>query len=71
MDEVLYTVEEVAKLLKTNKDYVYRLHRVGLLRFLRIGRLKCRKATLEAFLAQYDGLDITDPENVKPIEIST
>lgn len=65
MDEVLYTVDEVAKLLKTNKDYVYKLHRAGLLKFLRIGRLKCRRQTLEDFLARYDGHDITDPDNVR------
>ena len=68
MDDMLYTVAEVAKILKTNTDYVYKLQRTGLLRFLKLGRLKCRRATLEAFLAQYDGMDITDPENIKPIE---
>ena len=67
MEDMLYTVQEVAALLKTNVDYVYKLQRTGLLRFLKIGRLKCRKSTLDAFLAKYDGLDITDPENVKAI----
>lgn len=67
MEDMLYTVQEVAAILKTNVDYVYKLQRTGLLRFLKIGRLKCRKSTLDAFLAKYDGLDITDPENVKPI----
>lgn len=67
MDDVLYTVDEVAKLLKTNRDYVYKLHRTGLLRFIKLGRLKCRRTTLEEFLARYEGQDITDPENVKPI----
>lgn len=67
MEDMLYTVQEVAAILKTNVDYVYKLQRAGLLRFLKIGRLKCRKSTLDEFLAKYDGLDITDPENVKPI----
>lgn len=67
MDDMLYTVHEVAKILKTNTDYVYRLQRAGLLRFLKLGRLKCRKATLEEFLARYEGHDITDPENIKPL----
>lgn len=67
MEDMLYTVQEVAAILKTNVDYVYKLQRTGLLRFLKIGRLKCRKSTLDDFLAKYDGLDITDPENVKPI----
>lgn len=67
MTEMLYTVQEVADILKTNTDYVYKLHRSGLLRFLKIGRLKCRKSTLEEFLAQYDGKDISDPFNVQEI----
>ena len=65
MEEMLYTVKEVASILKTNVDYVYKLHNSGLLRFMKIGSLKCRKSTLEAFLAKYDGMDVSDPYNVK------
>lgn len=65
MEEMLYTVKEVASILKTNVDYVYKLHSSGILRFMKIGSLKCRKSTLEAFLAKYDGMDISDPYNVK------
>ena len=65
MEEMLYTVKEVAAILKTNTDYVYKLHNSGLLRFMKIGSLKCRKSTLEAFLAKYDGMDVSDPFNVK------
>ena len=68
MTEMLYTVKEVADILKTNENYVYELHKSGLLRFLKIGRLKCRKSTLEEFLAKYDGKDLTDPYNVKEVE---
>lgn len=69
MEDVLYTVSEVAQILKTNVDYVYKLQRTGRLRFLKIGRLKCRRSTLEAFMAQYEGMDITDPENIRPLEV--
>jgi excisionase family DNA binding protein len=65
MEEMLYTVKEVATILKTNVDYVYKLHDSGILRFMKIGSLKCRKSTLEAFLARYDGMDVSDPYNVK------
>lgn len=65
MEEMLYTVKEVASILKTNVDYVYKLNKAGLLRFMKIGSLKCRKSTLEAFLAKYDGMDISDPFNIK------
>lgn len=66
-EEMLYTVEEVAEILKTNINYVYSLRKAGLLRFLKIGRLKCRKSTLEAFLAEYEGKDLTDPYDVREL----
>ena len=68
MTEMLYTVPEVAEILKTNVDYVYKLQRAGLLKFIKIGRLKCRKSTLEEFLERYDGTDVSDPFNVQQME---
>lgn len=70
MAELLYTVQEVAEILKTNVSYVYKLQQAGLLRFMKIGRLKCRKSTLEEFLAKYDGCDITDPTDIKELKES-
>lgn len=67
MEDMLYTVPEVAAILKTNVDYVYKLQRAGLIRFMKIGRLKCRKSTLEEFLQKYDGLDISDPFNIQEL----
>ena len=67
MTEMLYTVPEVAKILKCNTDYVYKLQRAGLLKFMKIGRWKCRKSTLEEFLAKHDGMDITDPFHIKEV----
>lgn len=64
MEDMLYTVPEVAKILKTNVDYVYRLNQAGLLKFIKVGRLKCRKESLEKFLEKYDGKDISNPFNV-------
>lgn len=68
MEEMLLTVQEVANVLKTNVDFVYKLQKAGLLRFMKIGRWKVRKSTLEEFLQKYDGFDISDPFNVKEIE---
>lgn len=64
MSEMLYTVKEVAEILKTNVAYVYKLKNVGLLKFMKLGSIKCRKSTLEAFLEKYDGMDLTDPGNI-------
>ena len=68
MEEMLYTVPEVAEILKTNVDMVYKLQKSGLLRFMKLGRLKCRKSTLEEFLEKYDGCDISDPFNVQELK---
>ena len=65
--DVLYTVKEVAELLKTNIDYVHKLRKAGLLPFLKIGQYKVRKQSLELFLEQYEGNDLTDPFNVKEL----
>ena len=64
MEEMLYTVKEVAEILKTNTSYVYALKRAGKLKFMKIGSLKCRRVTLEAFLEKYDGMDLSNPENI-------
>lgn len=64
---VLYTVKEVAQLLKTNIDYVHKLRKSRLLPFLKIGQYKVRKQSLELFLEQYEGNDLTDPFNVKEL----
>ena len=63
----LLTVNEVAEILQSNTDYVHKLHNAGLLKLIKVGRLKCRPETLEAFLEKYDGMDITDPFNVREL----
>lgn len=67
MPDVLYTVKEVAELLKTNIDYVHKLRKAGLLPFLKIGQYKVRKQSLELFLKRYEGKDLTDPFDVKEL----
>ena len=68
MPDVLYTVKEVAVLLKTNVDYVHKLRKAGLLPFLKIGQYKVRKQALENFLQAYEGKDLTDPFEVKELK---
>lgn len=56
-EELLYTISEVAKILKINKNFVYTLINNGHLRSIKLG---CRKVTRKAlleFLDKYDGLD--------------
>ncbi len=65
MEDVLYTVAETAKLLKTNTNYVYDLINKGLLSALKLGSYKIRRSTLMEFLEKFEGYDLTDLNNVK------
>lgn len=67
-DTVLYTVKEVATLLKTNIDYVHKLRKAGILPFLKLGQYKVRKQTLNDFLTRYEGKDLTDPFDIKELD---
>ena len=66
-EHILYTVKEVAALLKTNVDYVHKLRKAGLLPFLKLGQYKVRKQTLDDFLLRYEGKDLSDPFEVKEL----
>jgi excisionase family DNA binding protein len=58
MDELL-TVNEVSKILKVNVSTVHSLRKSGLIPFMKLGVYKCRRVTLEKFLADHDGEDLT------------
>ena len=66
--DILYTANEVAKILKVNVDYVHKLRKSGILPFLKIGQYKCRRSSLEKFLQDYEGKDITNPEYVRDLK---
>ena len=63
-EKLLYTVKEVSELLHTNPTYVYALIKAGLLPVLKLGSYKVRRESLNKFLADYEGKDLTDPNNI-------
>ena len=67
-NKLLYTVKEVSELIHTNQAYVYSLIRAGLLPVLKLGSYKVRKEALTKFLAENEGKDLTDPQNVSIIK---
>lgn len=69
MEDVLYTVSETAKLLKTNTNYVYELIKRGLLKALKLGSYKIRRTELLRFLKDNEGKDLTDLTNIKELEV--
>ncbi len=68
MEDMLFTMEETAAILKSNVAYVQELRKSGLLKVLKLGRYKVRKTELERFLKAYEGFDLTDPYNIKKLE---
>lgn len=66
-EQMVYTVKEVASILKTNIDYVHSLRKAGLLPFLKLGQYKVRKQALIDFLCKFEGYDLTNPFCVKEI----
>ena len=63
----LYTVKEVAEMLRCNEDYVHKLRKSGKLRFMKLGHYKVREEELERFLKEAEGYDMTDPNNPTPL----
>lgn len=67
MDELLYTVPEVAKFLKVDQHKVYELIDKKLILGLKLGRIKVTKAELLRFLKDFNGKDLSDLDNVKDL----
>lgn len=65
--EKLYTIKEVSKLLKCNVNRVHELRRSGLLKCLKLGSYKVTETSLNRFLESYDGMDVSNPEEVREL----
>ena len=63
-EKLLYTVKETAYVLGCNVHLVYNLVNKGLLPALKLGSLKIRKSSIEKFLDKYDGMDLTNLDNI-------
>lgn len=70
MDErLIYTVQEVASILHSSPNYIYELIRKGYLPTIKLGSLKVLKSTLERFLIQNEGKDLSDLNNIRKVVI--
>ncbi len=59
-EDLLYTITEVSKLLKVNRNFVYELINAGLIRSIKLGCRKVTRKSLIEFLEKYDGLDFDE-----------
>jgi excisionase family DNA binding protein len=65
----LLEVADVAKLLKCNRSTIYQLIKKGHLVGLKLGRMKVSTIELEDFIIRNSGKDMTNLDDIKPLEI--
>lgn len=52
--EKIYTVKEVAELLKTTRNFIYNEINEGRLKAIKIGTMKIRESDLEDYINKHD-----------------
>lgn len=67
METLLFTVPEVSKILKVEQPTVRRLIDKGLIKALRLGRIKVRRTEIDRFLEWAEGKDLNDLDNIKEL----
>lgn len=65
LPQMIFTIEEVARILKTSKQYTYMLVKGGFLVGLKLGRLKVTRSELVRFLNENQGKDFTDLDHIR------
>ena len=66
-DKLVFTVQEVAKLLHSSPNYIYQLIYKGYLPAIKLGSMKVLRSSLEKFLIINEGKDLSDLENIKKL----
>lgn len=66
-DVIIYTVSQVASILKLNKNSVYQLIYSGALPCIKLGQIKIRHDALAKFLETAEGYDYTNPNCIRKI----
>jgi len=64
-ERLIYTVQEVATILHSSPNYIYDLINKGYLPAIKLGSIKVIKPSLEKFLIQNEGNDLSDINNIK------
>ncbi len=69
-DTMIYTIQEVAKILHSSPNYIYLLIEKGYLPALKLKSVKVLKSSLEKFLKDNEGKDFSNLDNVTTLNIS-
>lgn len=67
--KLLYSVKETSEVLGVSKHCVYDLINKGLLPALKLGSLKIRRETLENFVKDNEGKDLSDLDNICVLQV--
>lgn len=67
-EKIIYSVREVAEMLHSSPNYIYALIEKGYLPAIKLGSYKVIKSTLEQFLIENEGNDLSDINNIKKIK---
>lgn len=68
-ETMIYTVQEVAKMLHCSPNYIYKLIEYGYLPAIKLGSVKILKKSLDNFLVENEGNDLSDIENIKKLNV--
>lgn len=66
-EKIIFTVKEVAEILHSSPNYIYSLIEKGYLPAIKLGSMKILKSTLEKFLIENEGNDLSDINNIRKI----
>ena len=65
--KMIYTTQEVAKILHSSPNYIYELINKGKLKAIKLKSYKICKSALEEFLKENEGNDLSDIDNIRKI----
>ena len=68
-ETLIYTVHEVAKILHSSPNYVYKLIEYGYLPAIKLGSIKVLKSSLEQFLIENEGNDLSNLDIVSDLKV--
>ena len=66
-EKMIYTTQEVAKILHSSPNYIYELINKGKLKAIKLKSYKLCKSALEEFLKENEGNDLSDIDNIRKI----
>lgn len=66
-DKLIYTVQEVAKILHSSPNYIYQLIYKNYLPAIKLGSIKILKSSLEKFLFINEGNDLSNLDQIKKL----